>query len=731
MNSTPLEPSSRRSGAKSTTAVPVDRIVELFGGECFTVSDLQQVGLPLVHVSPEFRSLTGYEAAEAAGRDLGFLQHSDTEQQANREIRDAIAEGRPCTVILRNYRKDGSLFWNEQRHYPVRSDAGVVTHLITVQRDVTDRMNAAMSQDVGEAMARYLEEEGRFYGYSLLLRDDREPTLAWLAEAVRHLVGLSAAEIRTRGLMSIIHSEDRDLFVRRLGRIRRSVERTDGGLPTRIFRDRYRLLGADGKVVWVEDAASVAWQSAEAGVTAIHAVVRDITSLRKSQHEFWQLSHFDALTGLPNRNLFTDRVQQALGRARRNGTHVAVVMLDLAGVRLSHEATRGREGDRILRRLAEDMRRTLRRSDTLARFEGDVFALMVADLNEPEDIVAVLDKLAAVLAPVGARGGPATRPGDAAPGDMAPAPSIGAALAGEAGESVEDLLDTAQEALERAKARDGHVYVIDDASLAESSIRRIRLQSDLVQALAKGEFVVHYQPRVRLATGEITGVAALLRWLHPERGLLKPPDFLDQIRSTGTSHQIFQWVLTEACRQAAAWAAARTPYRVAVHVPDSMLDEDAFAAVVMDSLAGWDLHPALLELELDGTSAPAAMKRNAHKLTGLRTVGVRVSLGGFGVSATPLLGLRDLPLDSLKIAGPFQRELTAADRDVERALLASIVALAKSLDLQVVAEWVETEEQRDVLQAIGCDEAQGFLFGHAIPAEHVRKGQLGPVESRS
>lgn len=720
MSSTPTQ-SFRRTGAKASAAVPVDRIVELFGGECFTVSDLQQVGMPLVYVSPEFRTLTGYDAAEAGGRDLGFLQHSDTEQQANREIRQAIGEGRPCTVILRNYRKDGSLFWNEQRHYPVRGDAGAVTHLITVQRDVTDRMNAAMSQDVGEAMARYLEEEGRFFGYSLLLRDDREPTLAWLAEAARHLVGSSAAEIRSRGLLSIIHPEDRDLFTRRLGRIRRSVARTGDGLPARIFRDRYRLLGPGGKVVWVEDAASVAWESAEAGVTAIHAVVRDITSLRKSQHEFWQLSHFDVLTGLPNRNLFTDRVQQALGRARRTGTLVAVVMVDLAGVRLSVEDRGGLEGDRILRRLSESLRRTVRRSDTLARFEGDAFCLMVADLSEPEDVVAVLDKLTSVLAGAAGRDAP----------DSAHRPAIGAVLAGEAGEGVDDLLDAAKEAVERAKASEGRTYVIEEASLEEASVRRIRLQADLGRALANGEFVVHYQPRVRLATGEATGVEALLRWLHPERGLLKPPDFLDQIRSKGTSHRIFRWVLTEACRHAAGWAAARTPYRVAVHVPDSMLDEDAFVGIVTDALARWDLHPALLELELDGASAPASMARNARKLAGLRTSGVRVSLGGFGVSATPLLGLRDLPLDTLKIAGPFQRELTADDREVERALLASIVALAKSLGLLVVAEWVETDEQRRALQEIGCDEALGFLFGHAVPAEHVRERQLGPVESGS
>lgn len=722
MESLSVHSSGGQHSKKASATVPVERIVDLFGGECFTVSDLQEVGMPLVYVSPAFHNLTGYDVSEAAGRDLGFLQHSDTEQQGNRQLREAIRKGEPCTVILRNYRKDGSLFWNEQSHYPVRNEDGEVTNLVTVQRDVSHRVNAAMSQDVGEAMARYLEEEGRFFGYSLLLRDDREPSVAWLSEAAKHLVGRSAGTIRERGLASIIHPEDRLLFERRLGRIRRSLDRNEGGLPTRIFRDRYRLVTAEGKILWVEDAASVAWESTEAGVTAIHAVVRDITSLRKSQHEFWQLSHFDVLTGLPNRNLLTDRLQQSLARAKREDLHVAVLMMDLAEYRLASEALGSREGDQLLKRLADDLRRSVRRSDTLARFDGDTFVLMVPDLREAEDVVPVLDKLVARL-------GGATRSGVVA--GQVPVPAVGAALAPAEGGSAEDLLDAASEAVKHALASGQHGYVLHEASLPEDLGDRMRLQAEIGKALERGELVLHYQPRVQLATGEMTGVEALLRWIHPERGLLKPADFLDRIRSVETARSIFAWVLGEACKQAGVWASERVRLRVAVNLPRAALTDDAFVATVKGALARWDLHPALLELELQSASAEDFPAGHLDKLAELRELGVRISLDDFGISATALESLRDLPLDALKIAGRFQRDLTAGDRNVSRSLLASIVALAKSLGLTVVAEWVETTEQRRILLELGCDEAQGFLFSHAIPAEHLPVTQVRPVDSGS
>lgn len=711
-----MQTTSDASAGEDVAAVPVEQFVSLFGGECFTVSDLQQLGMPLVHVSPEFHQLTGYEATEALGRDLGFLQHSDTEQRGNRELRDAIRKGRPCTVILRNYRKDGSLFWNEQRHYPVRNEEGDVTHLVTVQRDVTDRMNAAMSQDVGEAMARYLEEEGRFFGYSLLLREGREPSLAWLAEAARHLLGLSASEIRQRGLASVIHPDDRELFERRLGRIQRSVDRHEGALPTRIFRDQYRMVAADGKVLWVEDAASVAWESNEAGVTAIHAVVRDITRLRKSQHAFWQLSHFDVLTGLPNRNILEDRLQQALARGRRNDTHVAVVLIDLGGLRIGEDdADVARDRDRAVKRLAEELRRTVRRSDTLARLDGERFVLMLPDLDEPEGIVPVLDKL---LEAVGGANGVS---GEAS------AVALGVALSPGSGTAPEDLLDAVHEAAERAKVAGEASYVVHDASVDEGLRERIQLRADLQRALERDEFVLHYQPRVRLSSGEMTGVEALLRWVHPERGLLKPPAFLGSIRSVTTARAIFAWVLDQACGQARRWAEARRPHRVSVNVPTIALADARFVGIVVDALARHDLHPALLELELDGSATPSALASWSVKLAELRQMGVRVSLDDFGISATPFTVLRDLPLDALKLAGPFQHNLTSSGHEAERSLLASIVALAKSMDLRVVAEWVETAEQKKILQDLGCEEAQGFYFSHAIPAEHVPDGGFLPL----
>ncbi len=686
-------------GDDATEQVPIDAIVQLFGQDCFTVSDLGQVGLPLIFVSPSFEGVTGYEPEEAIGRDLGFLQRDDTEQQGNQLLRESIAQGAPCTVILRNYRADGTLFWNEQQHYPLKSVSGRVTHLVTVQRDVTERINALMSLEVGETLAARIQSDGRWFGYSYLIKEDDEVSMVWASKACASITGYPGSHLLDAGLAVALHPDDRDAFAARSLSLRDQEARTD----------QYRLVTRSGKVLWVEDFATRIWASAEAGVTAVHALARDITESKRTEPGLLHLTHFDTLTGLPNRHLLDDRIQQGLFQARRIDRELAVALVDLDNFGFVNETIGRREGDQVIKEVARRLRRSVRRTDTVARLKEDTFAILLPDLSSPLEILPVLDKLYQALGEDYLEGTVT----------MNLSASVGVALHTAEARTVSDLLSFAGQALQAAKAKGKNTFRFFQDDLNEAMHGRRSFQRELRRALDRDELVLHYQPRVNLQTGEITSVEALIRWVHPERGLLKPGEFLPVAEAGHMSGRIFAWVLDHACRQASLWRVSGQRRRVAVNVSAQALARDDFVEVVKRALARHDLHPALLEIELTEGTPMDAIKDAIPQLQLLRNLGVLVSLDDFGVAYASLAQLRHLPIDSLKIDRSFVQALgTDGDHD-ELAMLSSMITLGKSLNLTIVAEGVETQQQNRALQELQCDEGQGFLYSQAVPPEYV------------
>jgi diguanylate cyclase (GGDEF)-like protein/PAS domain S-box-containing protein len=679
----------------------------LFGEDCYTVSDLRDVGQPIVDASEAFARFSGYEVAEVLGRSLAFLQRDDGDQDGLREMREAIAAGRPCTVVLRNYRRDGSLFFNEQRHYPLRDETGRVTHLVSVQRDVSERMHALGVVDAGDRIGR--RGQGGFFGYSVLLRPDREPQLLWVGDACVNLTGFAARQLLETGAGAWVHPDDREAF--REAQILRRSERS--------HRLRYRLVGRDGRVRWVEDHGQRSWSNHEAHAVAVHALVRDVTSERRTRTELWHVENVDALTGLPNERRVRDRLEEAVLQARRDGTGSLLALLDLDAFSFVNETIGREQGDRLLQEVANRLRRAARAGDGLARLEGDRFALALADVRSPEEAVPLVRGLRERLAaPVRWRGGEmrlsisyglARIGGDA---EVA-----GAALRDPA-EAVDGWLDAAERALDRAKLdRRGDARFARDDDDARMRARA-QAEDELRRALADDELVLHYQPRIDLRTGRLAGVEALVRWLHPRDGLLKPGAFLASLARAGLDPELFRWVLPRALGQAAAWRAAGRPCRVAVNVGRPTLEHPDFPGWVREELERFDLNPALLELELTEGTPTDVFDRHRSALAELRARGVRVSLDDFGVANASLAQLQRLPLDGLKIDKRFVDRLVDGSRG-DREMVRAIVAIGRSLGLTVVAEGVETPEQREALTALQCDEVQGYLYGQAVPADYA------------
>ncbi len=430
---------------------------------------------------------------------------------------------------------------------------------------------------------------------------------------------------------------------------------------------------------------------------------------KREAADAWRVHHVDSLTGLPNAHLLEDRLQQALLQARRNDTFVAVVLLDLDHFRFVERTFSQRHGERLIIEVARRLRRTLRRTDTLARFGPDSFAVLLCDLPSENAALPALGKaLDAVREHY--QDGTLTLELSATLGVDVPPASVRAPGV---------ILQRAAEALKRAKQSHRGGFRFFDEKQDAGMRSKLALEGELRRALSEDQLLLHYQPRVQLDDGAIHSVEALVRWGHPTRGLLRPADFVPLVEEAQLGPELFEWVLERACRQALRWQKLRAPKRVAVNVSPTALASGELTRQVQSRLSRYDLHPGLLELEISERTGQATLDAAAGTLREVRSMGVHVALDDFGVAHSSLTQLRGLPLDGLKIDRSFVSQLDSTDGPEEVDLLRAIIALGKSLRLRVTAEGIETKAQNSLLRQLRCDDGQGFLFSRPVPAEYV------------
>ncbi len=678
-------------------AVLVEAMRSVLAGECFSVSDLRRVGQPLVFVSDAFLALTGFRREEALGRDLGFLMRDDTDQDEVRAAREALQDGRAATALVRCYRPDGSLFWNEQRHYHVKDARGRVSHAVVLQRDVTELVHARSADAVARQMASRLGGEGAFFSYGAIIDARGQVRLGWLQEGVGAVLGRTSKALQGLDLSELIAPDDRARVQERLLALR-----DDGGSR----RDRYRMLGADGRVRWVEDFAAVSWRADEAQLVAVHGVVRDVTSETLRGHA---VGAVDALTGLPTERVLADRLDQAVRQARRHGGVAALVLLELDHFDFAHQTLQPSRAERFVREATRRLQRALRRSDTLALVRPGCYGVVLPDLPDAHALVPAVEKLLACVA----------QPFQDGTLRVELAASAGVAVAPGDGRRTDALRERAEAALQRARAGGGSRFAFADLALDQAADDRVRFERELRDAFARDQLVLHFQPRVRLDDAREQGVEALVRWRHPERGLLLPHEFLPALYRAHLGDALFAWVLERAVAQARAWCDQGTPRRVSINVGPALLERDDVGEMVRDALERWQLHPRLLELELHEATGMRALERGAEQLAAVRRYGVTVALDDFGVFATDFARLRELPVDALKIDRSFVARVGDGADSTDVALLRAMVGIGHGLGLTVVAEGIETPAQRARVTAMGVQEGQGYLFSRALPAELV------------
>jgi len=528
------------------------------------IADAARPDHPLVYVNPAFEKTTGYSVAEAIGHNCRFLQGADTDQPGLEEIRIGLREGKETEVVLRNYRKDGNLFWNQLKIFPVKTAEGQLTHFVGIQNDIT---------------------------------------------------GMKAYEAE--------------------------LERN---------------------------------------------------------------TNYDSLTGLPNRNLFADRVKRALIGASRSGKLVGILWLNVERFQRVNESFGRAAGDRLLKVFGERLAKSVWENDTVARMGGDQFAVVLREIASPNDAARVVTRLQEALA----------EPFSILGQEVFLGAHIGIALYPTDAESAESVVANAEIAMLRTREEGGH-FRYYTAKMNSAAAERLELEAALRRALERDELRLFYQPRVDLRTGHIGGMEALIRWQHPQLGMVSPVNFIPIAEETGLIIPIGQWVFETACAQSRRWReSGHANLRMAVNLSPRQFRQSDLVASVSRALERTGVAAEALELEVTESVAMDNPARSAEILRGLKALGISLAIDDFGTGHSSLGYLNRFPLDFLKVDQSFVKG-TPGDAD-SAVIVRTVIALAKNLRLETIAEGVETEAQLRFLQKEACEEAQGYLFSRPQPA---------------
>ncbi|OEU74459.1 MAG: hypothetical protein BA869_04975 [Desulfuromonadales bacterium C00003107] len=431
-------------------------------------------------------------------------------------------------------------------------------------------------------------------------------------------------------------------------------------------------------------------------------------TLRQNEARLNYLAYHDTLTDLPNRALFQDRLEHALARARRFGSQLALLIIDLDRFKNFNDSLGYDMGDQVLWKVACQLRNGLREVDTLARIGGDEFVIVLENVSSQADVVTVAKKVLSLL----------VQPIRLREHQLFLTASIGISLYPQNGEDVSSLMRKADRAKHQAKNKGGDCFSFLSAADDGLAEERLFLENDLRQAVDRHELLLHYQPQIDLASGRLVGVEALVRWQHSERGMISPGDFIPLAEETGLIVSIGEWVLRAACIQGRLWQQAGLPtVRVAVNISTWQIRQPDFVDMVESILEESGFDPQLLELEITESAVMDNVQEAVRILNIFQQRGISLAMDDFGTGYSSLINLQRLPLSKLKIDRSFIREVTSNSNHA--ALTSSVIALGRTMGLGVVAEGVETEEQLLFLQQMDCAQVQGFLFSKPLPAREV------------
>jgi diguanylate cyclase (GGDEF)-like protein/PAS domain S-box-containing protein len=575
-----------------------------------------------------------------------------------------------------------------------------------------EAQNELMEEKVKESeeLHRYIVNSSPDLVYML----DRNGCFTFLNDRVESLLGFSRDELIGKHYTELVDDDHLEL-ARNVFNERRTGDRAVSNAEMRL-KSRQARRGArffHAHAIWTELTAMGVYsdpkERTRENFVGTYGIARDISERKEAQEVISFQAYHDLLTHLPNRALLKDRLSLAITQARRSKRRLAVMFLDLDRFKIVNDTLGHSMGDRLLKAVANRLQSCLRRGDTLSRFGGDEFTLLLPEVRTRDDVVVIATKILDRL------GGPFVIDGH----ELFVGASIGVAMYPEAGETGEALIQNADIAMYHVKGRGKNGYQFFSEEMNHKYSTRLSMERELRNGLTQEELVVYYQPQVALETGDIVGVEALVRWRHPERGLVEPGDFLPMAEETGLITQIDTFVQRRAFADVAGWQRGGLgDIRLSVNLSAPQIEQEDFVDNFVADMAAAGMDPARVKLEITENILMQDMEVVIPKLKQLRQLGVQIAIDDFGTGYSSLSYLQQFPIHTLKIDRSFVGDIRAEQGDA--SIVNAIVAMARGLNLDLIAEGVENRTQLRYLRSQGCSEVQGFIFSDPVPADQVK-----------
>jgi diguanylate cyclase (GGDEF)-like protein/PAS domain S-box-containing protein len=657
-----------------------------------------------------FTRMTGYTLDDIGGDNAQAWNAVEACRAAYQQLLASQTPGESWSADCENRRKDGSRYWERQMASTLRDADGQHTHLIVVKQDISERRH---KRDAYER-TRHLQEQALVSssnGIMITRSDAEDHSIVYVNPAFERITGYTAEEVIGREGRFLVRD---DLAQPALEHIRNALrEKREGQATLRNYRK-------DGTLFWNELHIAPVRDLTGESITHFVSVITDVSERVQYQQALEYQANHDSLTGLANRNLLTDRIEQAIAWARRNNHVIGVMLLDLDHFKRINDASGHAVGDALLKEVANRLRNCVRETDTVARLGGDEFVVILTDLPEPDDVDHIAEKVLGVLA----------RPIELVGRDVQVTASIGLALYPRDGDHGEVLLRYADMAMYRVKEHGRNSVRQFAPEMGSAAISRLDMEAAMRRGLERGEFVLHYQPKIDLATERTVGVEALVRWQHPQIGLVHPIEFIRLAEETGLILPLGEWVLEEACRQQARWASQGLgDLHVAVNMSARQFRQDDLSDRIAAVMVRTGANPRQMVLELTESMVMQDVDTTRMTLLALKQLGVALSLDDFGTGYSSLSYLRRFPIDELKIDRSFINDIHTNEDDA--AIAAAIVAMGRSLGLAVVAEGVERREQASLLATMGCQQVQGYLYARPMGADQLALRMQAPQEGKA
>lgn len=650
-------------------------------------------------VSEGCLKLTGYRADDLISNKLvsyGQITHADDRERVISTIYASLDEENSYDVEYRIIRADGSIRWVSERGVGIFDQKNQRVAIEGFIQDITDRIST--NKALHEALRRYRSifehaTEGIFQTTPNGHYIDANPALA-------RIYNYATPEEMIAALQDIQHQlyvnqSRRDEFIRLM-----SEFGTVRNFESQVYR-------RDGSIIWISENAR-AVKDATGAVQFYEGTVVDITERKLHEEALqYQASH-DTLTGLPNRLLLMDRIERAISRATRETQKVAVVFVDLDHFKLINDSLGHHVGDRLLLEMASRLSSCVRNQDTVARLGGDEFVMVLTEQADEPSVIHIIRRILEVI----------SHPWIDEQHEYSLSCSIGVSCFPCDGGNADTLLQCADAAMYEAKDAGRNTFHFYTPELNQAVTERLELANDLRRAVERSEFRVYYQPRIDVTSGQIIGAEALIRWQHPEKGLIAPDSFIPIAEETGLIIPIGQWILNEACRQNRAWQnAGLTPISISVNISPIQFRQPGLIEAVSNALRQTGLAASFLELELTESFFMQDAERINVAITALKTLGVELAIDDFGTGYSSLSYLKRFPVNHLKIDKSFVLEIDTNPDDA--AIVRAIITLGHELGLKVVAEGVETLANYEFLKQHLCNEVQGYYFSRPVPAQNM------------